>query len=145
MLKILRKFWRPGERRKHGRIPVNAAVKFRILDSRNPTISSRMLQGKVLDISAEGLCIGTYTVQIDGLHIFHPTSQHKNKLEIEVTLHPDLAPLRSLGEVRWYSRVEDGTGSIYRVGVNWDSLSQSDRQTLKDFLKGKGLILEKLK
>jgi hypothetical protein len=62
-----------------------------------------------------------------------------------VTLHPDLAPLRSLGEVRWYSRVEDGTGSIYRVGVNWDSLSQSDRQTLKDFLKGKGLILEKLK
>ena len=145
MLKILRKFWRPRERRKHGRISVNAAVKFRILDSRNPTICSRMLQGKVLDISAEGLCIGTYTVQIDGLHIFHPTSQHKNKLEIEVTLHPDLAPLRTLGEVRWYSRVEDETGSIYRVGVNWDSLSQSDRQTLKDFLKGKGLILEKLK
>jgi hypothetical protein len=104
-----------------------------------------MLQGKVLDISAEGLCIGTYTVQIDGLHIFHSTSQHKNKLEIEVELHPDLIPLRSLCEVRWYSRVEYETGSIYKMGVNWESLSQSDRQTLKNFLKGNGLILGNLK
>ena len=141
MLKILKRFWRPRERRKESRISVNAAVKFRILDGKDPTICSRMLKGKVLDISAEGLCIGTNTVQIDGLHIFHPASQHQNKLEIEVTLHPDLAPLRTLGEVRWYSRVEDETGSIYKVGVNWESLSQSDRQTLKNFLKGKGYTL----
>jgi hypothetical protein len=60
---------------------------------------------------------------------------------MEVTLHPDLAPLRTLGEVRWYSRVEDETGSIYKVGVNWESLSQSDRQTLKNFLKGKEYTL----
>jgi hypothetical protein len=141
MLKILKRFWRPMERRKENRISVNAAVKFRILDGKDPTICSRMLKGKVLDISAEGFCIGTNTVQIDGLHIFHPASQHQNKLEMEVTLHPDLAPLRTLGEVRWYSRVEDETGSIYKVGVNWESLSQSDRQTLKNFLKGEGYTL----
>ncbi len=145
MLKIFKRFWRLRERRKESRISVDATVKFRILDGRNPTISSRVLQGKVLDISAEGLCIGTYTVQIDGLHIFHPASQHKNKLEMEVTLHPDLAPLRTLGEVRWYSRVEDETGSIYKVGVNWQSLGQSDLQTLTDFLRGKEFILSKLK
>jgi hypothetical protein len=141
MFKILKKFWRPRERRKESRISLNAVVKFRILDGKDPTICSRMLKGKVLDISAEGLCIGTNTVQIDGLHIFHPASQHQNKLEMEVTLHPDLAPLRTLGEVRWYSRVEDETGSIYKVGVNWESLSQSDRQTLKNFLKGEGYTL----
>ena len=141
MFKIFKKFWRPTERRKESRISLNAVVNFRILDGKDSTICSRMLKGKVLDISAEGLCIGTNTVQIDGLHIFHPASQHQNKLEIEVTLHPDLAPLRTLGEVRWYSRVEDETGSIYKVGVNWESLSQSDRQTLKNFLKGKGYTL----
>jgi len=141
MFKILKKFWRSRERRKESRISVNAAVNFRILDGKDPTICSRMLKGKVLDISAEGLCIGTNTVQIDGLHIFHPASQHQNKLEMEVTLHPDLAPLRTLGEVRWYRRVEDETGSIYKVGVNWESLSQSDRQTLKNFLKGEGYTL----
>jgi hypothetical protein len=141
MFKILKKFWRPRERRKESRISLNAVVKFRILDGKDPTICSRMLKGKVLDISEEGLCIGTNTVQIDGLHIFHPASQHQNKLEMEVTLHPDLAPLRTLGEVRWYSRVEDETGSIYKVGVNWESLSQSDRQTLKNFLKGKEYTL----
>jgi hypothetical protein len=145
MLNILKKFWRPRERRKHGRISAGATVKFRIIDGRNPNISSRMLQGKVLDISAEGLCIGTNTVQIDGLHIFYSTSQHKNRVEIEVELHPDLAPLRTIGEVRWYSRVEDETGPMYRMGVNWESLSQNDRQTLKNFLKGNGLILGNLK
>jgi len=129
------------DRRKESRISVNAAVNFRILDGKDPAICSRMLKGKVLDISAEGLCIGTNTVQIDGLHIFHPASQHQNKLEMEVTLHPNLSPLRTLGEVRWYSRVEDEPGSIYKVGVNWESLSESDRQTLKNFLKGKGYAL----
>jgi len=96
-----------------------------------------MIQGKVLDISTEGLCIGTNTVQIDGLHVFHPSSPYRNKLEIEVELHPELPPLRTLAEVKWYSKVEDETGWIYKMGVNWESLSESDRQTLKNFLKTK--------
>jgi len=137
MLEFLKKFWRPGERRKHTRAPVRSAVKFRILDSKNPAICSRMIQAKVLDISEEGICIGTNTVQIDGLHVFHPSSPYKNKLEIEVELHPDLPLLRTLAEVKWYSRVEDETGWIYKMGVNWESLSESDRKTLKSFLKMK--------
>ena len=95
-----------------------------------------MLQGKVLDISAEGLCIATNIVQIDGLHVFHPTSQYKNKLEIEVELHPDLAPLKALGEVRWYSQTDEA-GWIFKMGVTWSSLNENDRQILKKFLKAK--------
>jgi hypothetical protein len=104
-----------------------------------------MIQGKVLDISAEGLCIGTNIVQIDGLHVFHPSSPYKNKLEIEVELRPDLPHLKTLAEVKWYSRVEDESGWNYKMGVNWESLSESSRQTLKNFLKTKGqsLIQEK--
>lgn len=135
MFKILKRLWQPKERRKHGRVSADSVVKFRILDSKNPAMSSRMLQGKILDISEEGLCIGTNIVQIDGLHIFHPTSRDKNKLEIEVELHPDLLPLRALGEVRWYSKVQDDAGWIFKVGVSWLSLSESDYQTLKNFLK----------
>jgi hypothetical protein len=137
MLKFLKKFWPPGERRKYTRAPVRSAVKFRILDSKKPAICSRMIQAKVLDISEEGICIGTNTVQIDGLHVFHPSSPYKNKLEIEVELHPDLPLLRTLAEVKWYSRVEDETGWIYKMGVNWESLTESDRKTLKSFLKTK--------
>jgi hypothetical protein len=96
-----------------------------------------MIQAKVLDISEEGICIGTNTVQIDGLHVFHPSSPYQNKLEIEVELHPDLPLLRTLAEVKWYSRVEDETGWIYKMGVNWESLTESDRKTLKSFLKMK--------
>ena len=137
MLKILNKLWRPRERRKYVRDPVSFTVKFRILDSKNPVICSRMIQGKVLDISAEGLCIGTNIVQIDGLHVFHPSSPYQNKLEIEVELLPDLPRLRTLAQVKWYSRVEDEMGWIYKMGVNWESLSESDRQALKSFLKKK--------
>ena len=141
MLKILKRLWGPRERRKHIRAPVSSTVKFRILDSKNPTICSRMIQGKVLDISVEGLCIGTNIVQIDGLHVFHPSSPYQNKLEIEVELRPDLPRLRNLAEVKWYSRVEDETGWIYKMGINWESLSESDQQTLKSFLKTKDRFL----
>jgi hypothetical protein len=137
MLKILKKLWRSGERRKYTRASVRSAVKFRILDSKNPAICSRMIQAKVLDISEEGICIGTNTVQIDGLHVFHPSSPRKNKLEIEVELYPDLPLLRTLAEVKWYGRVEDEAGWIYKMGVNWESLTESDRKTLKSFLKTK--------
>ncbi len=135
MLKILKKLWGPRDRRKYIRAPVSSTVKFRIIDSKNPAICSRVIQGKVLDISVEGLCIGTNMVQIDGLHVFHPSSPYQNKLEIEVELRPDLPGLRTLAEVKWYSRVEEESVWIYKMGVNWESLSESDRQTLKGFLK----------
>jgi hypothetical protein len=96
-----------------------------------------MIQGKVLDLSEKGLCIGTNIVQIDGLHVFHPSSPYKNKLEIEVELHPDLPHLKTLAEVIWYSRAENENGWIYKMGVSWESLSESGRQTLKNFLKMK--------
>jgi hypothetical protein len=96
-----------------------------------------MIQGKVLDISEEGVCIGTNIVQIDGLHVFHPSSTQKNKLEIEVELHPDLPHLKTLAEVIWYSRAEDENGWIYKMGVSWESLNESGRQTLKNFFKMK--------
>jgi hypothetical protein len=134
---IFRRFWQPKERRKHGRVYAHSAVKFRIVDSKNPTICSQMLQGKVFDISTEGLCIGTTSVQADGLHVFHPSSQHKNKLEMEVDLDPGMAPLRTFGEVQWYSRVKYEKGWIFKMGVTWLSLSESDRQILKKFLETK--------
>jgi hypothetical protein len=141
MLKIFRKFWGPKERRKSARAPVRSVVRFKIVDSKNPAICSRLIQAKVLDISEEGLCIGTNIVQTDGMHVFHPSSAYRNKLEIEVELGPELPPLRTLVEVKWYRKDEDEAGWIYKMGVNWESLSQSERTTLKSFLKMKGQYL----
>ena len=137
MLKIFRRFWQPKERRRYGRISAHSDVKFRIIDSKNPAIRSQLLQGKVLDLSAEGLCIGTTTVQADWLHVFHPSSQYKNRLEAEVDLHPSMTPLRTFGEVKWYSRDKNEKGSIFKMGVKWLSLSESARQTLNNFLETK--------
>jgi len=139
MLKIFTRFWQPKERRRYGRISAHSDVKFRIIDSENPAIRSQLLQGKVFDLSAEGLCIGTTTVQADGLHVFHPSSRYKNRLEVEVALDPCMAPLRTFGEVKWYSRDKDEKGSVFKMGVKWLSLSESDRQTLNNFLKTKTL------
>lgn len=135
MLKFFKKLLQASERRKHGRQAVHATVKFRILDGKNPAISSRIIDGKVIDMSPGGLCIGTNTVHIDGLHIFHhATSMYKNKLEIEVELHPDQPPLRTLGEASWYDRSAEGSETVYKFGVNWGPLSKSDRQVLESFL-----------
>ncbi len=137
ILKIFKGLKDRPERRKHLRALVNASIMFRILDRKNPEIHSRVLQGKVFDVSQEGLCVGTNLVQIDGLHVFHPSSPSNNRLEMEVKLDPDLPALKTFGEVIWYSKVEEEKGWVYKMGVTWDSLSESDRQTLKNFLKTK--------
>lgn len=137
MLNILKDRRWPWERRKQDRASANLTARFKIVDGKDPMVRSRLVEGKVLDISGDGLCIGTNTVQVDGLHIFHPGSTYKNKIEMEVELAPGRTPLRTVAEVRWYKRVEKEAGWIYKLGVNWDSLSESERKTLKDFLKGK--------
>jgi hypothetical protein len=135
MRKILSKLWPSRNRRKYDRVSVHSIVKFKILDSRNPGVCSRMLSGEILDISEEGLCIGTNTVQIDGLHIFHHPSRGKSKLELEVDLQPGQAPLKTIGEVRWYRRIASESASTYKVGVTWDTLSRDDQEALRKLLK----------
>ena len=76
-----------------------AAHGFRIIDSRNPSHRSQLLQGKVLDLSKEGLCIGTSTVQ-EECHVHHPSLQCKNRLEMEVDLDPCMTPMKTFGEVK---------------------------------------------
>ena len=135
MLKILKKLWGPVERRKYVRAPSHSSVKFKILDSRNPAVRSRLIQGRVLNISMEGLCIGTSIVQIDGLHVFHGSSPRRNKLEVEVDLRDGLPQLKTIAQVKWYRRVEDEVGWIYEVGINWEGLNDEDQGVLKKFLK----------
>jgi hypothetical protein len=137
MLKIFRRFHQPKGHRRYGRISAHSDVKFRIIDSKNPALNSQLLQGKVFDLSAEGLCIGTTTDQVDGLHVFHPSSQYKNRLEVEVALDPCMPPLRTFGEAKWYIRYKDDHGSIFKMGVKWLSLSDIDRQTLTNFFEPK--------
>jgi hypothetical protein len=138
MFKIFKKIWVPKDRRKHDRVATQSTVKFKILDSKNPGVCSRLLQGEILDLSEKGLCIGTNTVQIDGLHVFHHPTMEKNKLEIEMELHPGQAALKTVGEVRWYRRVESAGASTYRVGVNWESLDKTGLEAIKKFLKATG-------
>ena len=135
MLKILKKIWPPKNRRKVERVPTRSLVQFKILDSRNPSVRSRVLQGEILDLSEEGLCIGTNTVQIDGMHIFHHPSTGRSTLEVEIALFPDQSPFKTVGEVRWYRKTEGAGASTYRVGVNWESLAKGDLEVLRKFLK----------
>ena len=135
MLKILKNLWSSKNRRKYDRVATESVVKFKILDSKNPSVRSRVLEGEILDLSEEGLCIGTNTVQIDGLHVFHHPSTGKSKLEVELVLDPGQSPLKTVGEVRWYRKVDSAGTSTYRVGVNWESLSKSDLEALRKFLK----------
>jgi hypothetical protein len=46
-------------------------------------------------------------------------------------------PEGDIAEVKWYSKVEDDVGWIYKMGVNWESLTESERKTLKSFLRMK--------
>jgi hypothetical protein len=135
MLKVLKKIWPPKNRRKVDRVPTHSLVQFKILDSRNPSVRSRVLQGEILDLSEEGLCIGTNTVQIDGMHIFHHPSTGRSKLELEVALSAGQSALKTVGEVRWYRKTEGAGASTYRVGVNWESLTKEDLEALRKFLK----------
>ena len=136
MLKMFRIFRQSKIHDRYSRISDHSDVMFRIIDSRNPSHRSQLLQGKVLDLSKEGLCIGTTMVQEEPL-IFHPSLHCKDKLEMEVDLDPCMAPLKTLGEVKWYMQDKNEKGAIFKMGVQWLSLSGSDRQTLNNLLATK--------
>jgi len=68
---------------------------------------------KVLDLSKEGLCIGTSTVQ-EECHVHHPSLQCKNRLEMEVDLDPCMAPMKTFGEVKWYMQDKNEKGTMFK-------------------------------
>jgi hypothetical protein len=133
---MFRIFRQSKKRHRYDRISDHSDVRFRIIDSRNPSHRSQLLQGKVLDLSKEGLCIGTSTVQ-EELHVYHPSLQCKDRLEMEVDLDPCMAPMKTFGEVKWYMQDKNEKGTMFKMGVQWLSLSGSDRQTLNNLLATK--------
>ncbi len=138
MFEILRRLWYARDRRKQGRVPAKLRVSFRIVDYKRPEISSRTLEGNILDISSKGLCIGTRIVFIDGLHVFPPGS-HTNKLDLEIHLNQNFPTLKVVGDVVWYRKAQDRTaGWIFKMGVSWN-LSKEDEEKLRTLLKnGRG-------
>ena len=124
------------EKRVYSRVDTNLDTKFVIVYKNvEETISSRMVQAKISNISINGACLVTNVVQVDGHHISSSASGlGKNKLKIEIELLPDLKTITPMGEVLWYNLSPEEGEYQYNVGVSFVELSKEDKEALKKFI-----------
>ena len=127
--------WAGPERRRTLRLEVPLAIRFRITNTDGKGTASRELHGETRNVSREGFCIETDTVEADGLHVFGDTLMiRSSEIAVEIDLPGEGEPLRCVGEVVWYDRCEEGAPYRFRVGVQLTRIDEEEKKKLKALL-----------
>lgn len=131
------------ERRKFLRLKDPLSVKYKIVNEINESKSSRALHGITKNISINGICLETNTVQIDGMHISHDSSMlYKNIIEIDIDITSNTI-IHARGSVCWYDLSRNKNKYQYDVGITFSEISEDDLDKLKTFLAQKAESLNK--
>ena len=127
--------WTGPERRQTLRLEVPLTVRFRITNTEGKGTASRVLHGETGNVSREGLCIETNTVEADGLHVFGDTLMiRSSEIAMEIDLPGEGDPLRCVGKVVWYDRSKEGAPFRFRVGVQLTRIDEEEKKRLKALL-----------
>lgn len=122
--------------RKHKRLTI-LTLRYKIVSGWDKKKASKVVLGVVKNISEDGLCLKTNSLEIDGLNIaYDDTPLVRNKLVIELDL-PDLTePLKLEGEVEWYEK--ESRRDFYSVGVSFSKIGDREKDVLKKFIEKVG-------
>lgn len=122
--------------RKHKRLTI-LTLRYKIVSGWDKKKASKVVLGVVKNISEDGLCLKTNSLEIDGLNIaYDDTPLVRNKLVIELDL-PDLTePLKLEGEVEWYEK--ESRRDFYSVGVSFSKIGDREKNVLKKFIEKVG-------
>jgi hypothetical protein len=126
---------RTTNKRKSNRVAI-LTLRYKVVSGWDKNKASRFVLGIVQNISPDGLCLRTNTLEIDGLHIsFDDTPLVRNKLRIELDLPSSRNTINLEGEVEWYEKEPGKNRDFYNVGVSFVKLKDEDRKTLKEYIK----------
>lgn len=118
--------------RKQPPLEAGLPVRLRIIDADDESHRSPLINGKVIDLSAQGMNIQTNAVESDSLNIIKDhTVAFKNRLELEIDLPNGTVHIE--GFAVWYRPAEDGIN--WNVGVYIKEMPGEDMERYESFLK----------
>lgn len=124
-----------SNKRKSKRVAI-LTLRYKVVSGWDKNKASKVVLGIVENISMDGLCLKTNTLEIDGLHVsFDDTPLVRNKLRIELDLPNSRNTINIDGEVEWYEKEHGKNRDFYNVGVSFVKLKDEDRKTLKEYIK----------
>lgn len=107
-------------------------MRMTIIDQSDEGNRSRVISGKALDVSNQGMRIKTGTIETGRLNVIRDhTIAFKNLLDIEIDLPS--ATIHLTGFAAWYKPAEDGMN--WTVGVYIRNMAAGDRKIYDDYLK----------
>lgn len=122
--------------RKHKRLTI-LTLRYKVVSGWDKKKASKVVLGVVKNISEDGLCLRTNSLEIDGLNItYDDTPLVRNKLIIELDLPDMTEPLKLEGEVEWYEK--ESKRDFYSVGVSFSRIGDEEKNVLKKFIEKVG-------
>lgn len=122
------------ERRRLARCHLGVPVRFHIVREGEGTKVSRLLEGMLRDVSAEGIAMETPCIETDGLHIsYDSVPARKNRIYLQFEL-PSEKAVKAVAETIWYERMSSAD-NLFAVGLKFLEISKESRAALKEFLE----------
>ena len=119
--------------RKYRRLTI-LTLRYKVVSGWDKKKASKVVLGVVKNISEDGLCLKTNSLEIDGMNItYDDTPLVRNKLVIELDLPDMTEPLKLEGEVEWYEK--ESRRDFYSVGISFSRIGDEEKSILKNFVE----------
>ena len=125
------------EQRRYKRRPVNLNAEIGVEVKKGDT-AKKYLPVKVINLSLQGCSFITYTVVLNGKHLFLEDIGSK-EIEIQIYLPDNL--IKTLAKVIWFDYAEEYKG--FKVGLSFEFMMDINLNSLKQYLSLKDSALEK--
>ncbi len=130
------KGWKGVERRKFLRLESPVPVWFNLFHVFGRRETSRRLGGMISNVSAEGICLETNVVLVDGSHVFSEAMTDEKRLKLEINLPGESERITAVGKVIWYDLGASGSPYRFRAGVYLTEMDGNFKETWSRFLTG---------
>lgn len=124
------------EKRKLQRLDFPLEVTVEIVSLEEVPKGPPPLQMKSKNISKEGICLETKSLEVDGIHLLagRPGAR-ENRLRLSIALMPEEPAFDAIGELCWYDVARDTADFMYHAGIEFIDIKGNGRELLARFLK----------
>ena len=111
------------EQRKYTRLNSNFPVEFTIVRLQGDMPGLDWQQGYTCNVSKGGLCLQTVNISESTIRYL----SHENiYLELRIRIPLNALPIKAVGEVAWYQRIEKHASAQYLIGLEFKSIKAED-------------------
>src|SRR3989338_7859262 len=116
-----------SEQRKCRRSSVIFPISFTIVRLQGDLPGMEWLKGSTQNVSRDGICLETIYLKDSMIQYI---AQEKIYLDLRIQVVMGGPPIKAVGEVTWYKKVEDEISSRCCIGLKFRSIAEEDLKLL---------------